>query len=110
MIELKPCPFCGGNDIQIDEMESFWDKNETIWRVLCINCIAETAGDTKEQAIAAWNRRSDAVPVVRCRECRSYDATGFPALNPGTGWCDKMGKGVHNEFYCANGAKMEDKT
>ena len=65
MIELKPCPFCGGNDIQIDEMESFWDKNETIWRVLCINCIAETAGDTKEQAIAAWNRRSDAVPVVR---------------------------------------------
>ncbi len=59
MDELKPCPFCGGNDIQIDEMESFWDKNETSWRVLCINCIAETAGDTKEQAIAAWNRRAD---------------------------------------------------
>ena len=59
MEELKPCPFCGGNDIQIDKMESFWDKNETSWRVLCIDCIAETAGDTKEQAIAAWNRRTD---------------------------------------------------
>ena len=56
---LLPCPLCGGNDIQIDEMESFWDKNETSWRALCINCIAETAGDTKEQAIAAWNRRTD---------------------------------------------------
>ena len=57
--KLLPCPFCGGNDIQIDEMESFWDKNETSWRVLCIDCIAETAGDTKEQAIAAWNRRAE---------------------------------------------------
>ena len=63
--KLLPCPFCGGNEHQIDEMESFWDKNETSWRVLCIDCIAETAGDTKEQAIAAWNRRADAVPVVR---------------------------------------------
>jgi hypothetical protein len=43
-------------------MESFWDKNETSWRVLCIDCIAETAGDTKEQAIAAWNRRVDHLP------------------------------------------------
>lgn len=49
----------------------------------------------------------DAVPVVRCKECGHYDTTGFPALNPGTGWCDKMGRGVHDDFYCANGAKME---
>jgi Lar family restriction alleviation protein len=70
MNELKPCPFCGGNDIQIDEMESFWDKNETSWRVLCIDCIAETAGDTKEQAIAAWNRRADARQLaLKTRVC-----------------------------------------
>jgi Lar family restriction alleviation protein len=67
---LLPCPFCGGNDIQIDEMESFWDKNETSWRVLCIDCIAETAGDTKEQAIAAWNRRADARQLaLKTRVC-----------------------------------------
>jgi hypothetical protein len=52
-------------------------------------------------------RIDEAMPVVRCKECGHYDTTGFPALNPGTGWCDKMGKGVHDDFYCANGAKME---
>jgi len=49
----------------------------------------------------------DAVPVVRCKECGHYDTTGFPALNPGTGWCDKMGKGVHDDFYCFYGERKE---
>jgi len=51
----------------------------------------------------------DAVPVARCKECGHYDTTGYPALNLGTGWCDKMGTGTSDNFYCANGAKMEDK-
>lgn len=137
MIELKPCPFCGGNDIQIDEMESFWDKNETIWRVLCINCIAETAGDTKEQAIAAWNRRSDAVPVVRCKDCvwwqdrqvqladgscRDYmpdepwSVTCDIGINVGShctkhGFDDKSGSWfwANENDYCSRGAKMGGK-
>jgi hypothetical protein len=49
----------------------------------------------------------DAVPVVRCKECRHYDTTGFPALNPGTGWCNKMGKGIHDDFYCFYGERKE---
>jgi hypothetical protein len=49
----------------------------------------------------------DAVPVVRCKECGHYDTTGYPALNPGTGWCDKMGKGVHDDFYCSYGERKE---
>ena len=44
---------------------------------------------------------ADAMPVVRCKECRYYDTTGYPALNPGTGWCDKMDRGVHDDFYCS---------
>ncbi len=105
---LRECPFCGGNEHQIDEMESFWDKNETSWRVLGIDCIAETAGDTKEQAIAAWNRRSDAVPVVRgewvskggCRcDCSVCGGTVLGRTDR-AGWADSAFCG-----YC--GAKME---
>lgn len=108
---LLPCPFCGGNDIQIDEMESFWDKNETSWRVLCIDCIAETAGDTKEQAIAAWNRRADHLPdatkmvsnadrirsmsdeelavwILRSVDCDKENIMCIPALYKNSDKCD----------------------
>lgn len=49
----------------------------------------------------------DAMPVVRCKECGHYDTTGYPALNPGTGWCDKMDRGVHDDFYCSYGERKE---
>ena len=49
----------------------------------------------------------DAVPVVRCKECGHYNTTGYPALNLGTGWCDKMDRGVHDDFYCSYGERKE---
>lgn len=49
----------------------------------------------------------DAVQVVRCGECGHYDTTGYPALNLGTGWCDKMDRGVHDDFYCSYGERKE---
>jgi hypothetical protein len=48
-----------------------------------------------------------AVRVVRCKGCEHYDTTGYPALNPGTGWCDKMDRGVHDDFYCSYGEKRK---
>lgn len=58
---------------------------------------------------SVWNRRAkpDAAPVVRCKECENYNTTGFPALNPGTGWCDKMDRGTHDDFYCSCGERKE---
>ena len=105
--KLLPCPFCGGNDIQTDEMESFWDKNETSWRVLCIDCIAETAGDTKEQAIAAWNRRSDAVPVVCGEWVEHEDEMECPQCGYFWNDCDNDTERFN---YCPHcGAKMGEK-
>lgn len=46
----------------------------------------------------------DAVPVVRCRDCKQYNTTG---CSKGFGWCESMDRGVSDDFYCANGAKME---
>ena len=49
----------------------------------------------------------DAAPVVRCKGCEHYNTTGYPALNLGVGWCNKIGRGVGSDFYCAFGAKTE---
>lgn len=50
--KLKPCPFCGSNDVEI--VESFDGLC-----VLCGNCEATSNDFGKiEDAIKAWNRRA----------------------------------------------------
>jgi Lar family restriction alleviation protein len=50
MEELKRCPFCGGEAIELRASESYW--------VRCSDCDAEIAlCDSRFNAIAAWNRR-----------------------------------------------------
>ena len=57
MIELKPCPFCGG------EAELFSDEFNQ-WYVGCVNptCGCEAGlpfAKTEKAAAASWNRRTD---------------------------------------------------
>ena len=63
-MELKPCPFCGGENVEVynrlerdPEMELVGlTKNN--WNVLCNDCYA--LGGTRRtaiEAIEAWNRR-----------------------------------------------------
>ena len=65
--KLKPCPFCGSNDI---ELQSDFDKtkdprkNCMTARVKCCNCFATSdtkdscGGETEQDAIDAWNKRA----------------------------------------------------
>lgn len=41
----------------------------------------------------------DAVPVVRCGDCRWYDSAFYA--------CSKCGVCVNRDFYCADGARMD---
>ena len=56
--ELKPCPFCGGK-AKIIEVADYSSTGGSYWNVLCklLNCCAQY-GETKRQAISAWNKRS----------------------------------------------------
>ena len=42
----------------------------------------------------------DAVPVVRCRECRSYN-------KPKTGWCEVHLDREHMDDFCSYGERKE---
>ncbi|WP_371378843.1 Lar family restriction alleviation protein [Sporomusa aerivorans] len=69
MIELKNCPFCGGNEIdfsdckRLEDCERFECCDEKEYVLVVCNFSKGGCGassgyfDTKEKAVSAWNRR-----------------------------------------------------
>jgi len=57
--ELKPCPFCGGEDVEIVEHcgEFGWS-----YTVECLDCDCNAKQLEKSYAVAAWNRRAGEEP------------------------------------------------
>ena len=55
MIELKPCPFCGGKARIMLEEEDLPDTS--FHNVYCTVCGAQFWVKSKSEAIEAWNRR-----------------------------------------------------
>lgn len=62
--ELKKCPFCGGEDITISRVyidplspDSLPDEVY----VGCISCGIGYTEDSEDEAIKAWNRRTNSV-------------------------------------------------
>lgn len=60
MVELKPCPFCGGTDIVIHRDDGLLAQRLNIWRykLCCQSCFAQFYRGTKGEIIEAWNRRA----------------------------------------------------
>ena len=114
MIELKPCPFCGGD---ADEYEG--DYGNGIYCMMCGAMVGEpihleyrtTKRVSIDEAIEAWNTR--AVEVVRCRDCDSW--SGPCEMRPGSvdGVCDgwsATGNVVltREDDFCSYGARREE--
>lgn len=58
MVELKPCPFCGG---EIDHVSGGLDVDDKgpYWYIYCGKCGGSQYGDhNKKKVIEAWNRRA----------------------------------------------------
>lgn len=55
-MELKPCPFCGGEACM---QEHVFVGYKSIWGVVCQGCWCETNWEnfSKEEVAEAWNRR-----------------------------------------------------
>lgn len=52
-IELKPCPFCGGNNLSIEN-----DDYTGEFLVLCAKCGPACLDKYKADSIALWNQRA----------------------------------------------------
>jgi Lar family restriction alleviation protein len=51
--KLKPCPFCGSDDVELDL--------DYRWRIVCRDCDSKGSGyEENKKAVAAWNRRAPA--------------------------------------------------
>ena len=63
MAELKPCPFCGGKEIQFlisGHFQPWGSKGMDLWyRCSCYTCGNEMSDGSKtmKEAAEAWNRR-----------------------------------------------------
>ena len=81
---LKPCPFCGSDDVEALDMEG---KHY----VVCYDCALEgPLHESRAAVVAAWNRRALAAPAVPVAwHCpRDPDsATAFFWRRPMNGLC-----------------------
>ena len=83
-MELNPCPFCGCNEIQIDEMESNWDAGEMGWRALCTYCGVDLQCKTEQEVISNWNARIPTVDVKNEEDGWTPVSEGLPTIVDGS--------------------------
>jgi len=83
MADLKPCPFCGSEEVHtaVAEVENWiaevenWLANVTIANhyVMCEGCGAAGRSETtEEKAVESWNRRYEDA-ICFCRDCHWYE-------------------------------------
>ena len=108
MLDLKPCPFCGGEAVM---QEHVFVGYRSTYGIVCLDCCCETRQfyDSATDAIKAWNRRSsDAVSVIRCSECQYYEKR---CPSEDIGWCNRPGAGCGQteDFWCAGAERKDEK-
>jgi Lar family restriction alleviation protein len=58
---LKPCPFCGGDDIAVFSLKLLNSTCSQTFSARCEICFVKTIDYTRlEFVLQAWNRRADA--------------------------------------------------
>ena len=83
-IELKPCPFCGSDDVSCDILED-------VYYVECWDCSAKVESyNGMEDAIAGWNSRATNLDELLkvADECERADVDGV------TDWAERIRKAV----------------
>jgi Lar family restriction alleviation protein len=94
--KLLPCPFCGGESLLRDRYINGAANTKHYIRE-CRHCKATFAHWFRsiKKANEAWNRRADAVPVVRCEECSNKEEHSY--------YCLLHSIFVRSDFFCKDG-------
>lgn len=83
-IKLKPCPFCGGDNVGIWENKPITKIIPTTYEARCYDChFGLSPSKTKEEAIVAWNTRKPVERVLerltsRLTAYKMYSELNFP--------------------------------
>lgn len=63
-VELKPCPFCGSDNLDLVHINGSWGYHPSEDYVKCLDCYAigsrikdSDCGNHRKEAIRNWNRR-----------------------------------------------------
>lgn len=86
------------DQMAVDESEAYMSAQVQITDDL--KWLVNFAAHSKIQKIIADTPTVDAVPVVRCLDCRSYN-------KPKTGWCEVHLDREHPDDYCSYGKRRE---
>lgn len=90
---LKPCPFCGGNAIEV----SPYDQKPlgSRWIIKCVDCGARIQGSHRAMNKAAWNQRVheprtgewkiDEYGIYHCPICHAINNTVYKSFCPNCG-------------------------
>jgi len=117
MSELLPCPFCGGEDLEIDHAPTYIPERPDVYNVHCCECGANGSEEwTEKIAVAAWNTRAQTVFGMTLDEVRQmmkryteYERTSIPATEENMakyGWvrdrtCENISE-PPTGFYCSS--------
>ena len=94
MADLKPCPFCGCERIEIHRDET---AIITRYRGICWDCCAQMYRGTKEEVAEAWNRRTKIETNIYDKEetypnCTVQVLTNTVTGDVSVGWWENGGK------------------
>lgn len=105
MSALLPCPFCGGEDLEIDHAPTYDVHHPDVYEVHCVECSGGGGeGWTEHEAISAWNTRAErtcecvaeyakspidgkTIVLHRCSACRNL-------MRPHMDYCPNCGAKV----------------
>ena len=106
---LLPCPFCGG-EADIEEISGNPFTNEPYtWAVGCKDCNVGWYKETKEDAIAAWNRRVQP-ELIRCEKCDYWDkSASYMSAHACAFWSSgKKTRYTENHEFCSFAERKEE--
>ena len=115
-MELKPCPFCGGEYTQVRYIGGEWQEPsafESGYRGECCSCDAITAAyNTEAEAAAAWNTRHVETCTIGDYKDPDYGYTHDAMWNDEwfmpSGRCSGCGEYIPVWNYCPKcGRKVE---